>query len=164
MGITVAEKEHWKERLAQRIDLRIDSLVSKGEPGFMADVEIKSLKRTKEKLGVAEELSEAQKLERQAEELSQQSRKIREEVYRKLKGLSPECYVNIFQVGSSIQHILEQNAKLERRRVLEESELGRKVLELELKRETLVDSVWLATAPKQISDLWDSIESLTDES
>ena len=32
MGLTVAEKEHWKSRIAKRIDHRIETLVAKQDP------------------------------------------------------------------------------------------------------------------------------------
>jgi hypothetical protein len=34
MGLTVAEKQHWKERISRRIDKRIEALCA-GEPNLM---------------------------------------------------------------------------------------------------------------------------------
>ncbi len=45
---------------------------------------------------------------------------------------------------------------------MKETELGRKVLQLELEKEQLLDTIWLATSPKQVKELWTALGELLE--
>jgi len=51
-GLTVTEKEHWKERIARRIDRRIAAIEAE-EPNLMDRVKREARERALESLGLA---------------------------------------------------------------------------------------------------------------
>ena len=47
--------------------------------------------------------------------------------------------------------------------LLAESEIGQRILKLRQEKENLLDTVWLATSPKQIKELWSKVAELLGE-
>ena len=52
-GLTVTEKEHWKNRIARRIDKRIEAITA-DDPNFFERIERDARKQALESLGLAE--------------------------------------------------------------------------------------------------------------
>ena len=52
-GLTVTEKEHWKNRIAKRIERKIETLKA-SDPGFFTRVGIQARQQTLDNLGLAE--------------------------------------------------------------------------------------------------------------
>ena len=83
---------------------------------------------------------------------------------------------------AAIDNAVRDRQKVHETELLAADPLGRKILELQLEQEDLLDTVWLATSPVQIKQLWSrvaeilhqqptalqqhalSLEPLTDES
>ena len=68
MSITVKEKEHWKERIGRRIDLAIEELESKEDPGFRKRIQQSAEERAWKSLGLDKLREEYKRL---AQEVSQ---------------------------------------------------------------------------------------------
>ena len=52
MAITVAEKEHWRNRIEVRIDRRIERLVSAEDPTFLQELTKQARARAYKELGI----------------------------------------------------------------------------------------------------------------
>lgn len=67
------------------------------------------------------------------------------------------------------RHDHEVNAAMQRRQsvhedeLLAESEVGQRILKLREEKENLLDTVWLATSPKQIKELRSKVAELLDD-
>ena len=54
MGLTVAEKNHWKERIERKLNRAIDVLLASKDPTFKSTIEKEAWERAVESLGIAE--------------------------------------------------------------------------------------------------------------
>lgn len=163
MGLTVAEKEHWKERLAHRIERKIQALVTQTDSTFLTKLDDKCHQLVKERYGVVSDLAKADQLEESSRRDAELSREMYAAILRKLNGLTKSSYINPYNCQSEIKVAIRNLAVNERAELLRESELGRKILKLEQEKEELLDTIWLATSPKQIKDLWEAVGELVDE-
>ncbi len=69
MGLTVAEKEHWKSRIAKRIDHRIETLVAKQDPTFLQRVEQEARQTAYQSLGIDAQRRELEELQKQRDQI-----------------------------------------------------------------------------------------------
>ena len=141
-GLSVSEKNHWKERLSKRIDKRIEA-ISAEDPNL---------------------------LEREEEELEKRERVLNRTMLARVRGVPLET-IDELSVYQSGQHNHEVQSAISRRQavheddLLKESEIGRRIVQLRVEKDGLLDSVWLASSPRQIKDLWSKVaELLGDES
>jgi hypothetical protein len=65
-GLTVTEKEHWKDRIARRIDRMIDALWGE-DPNLEERIDREARQQALDSLGLAELQAELDEIERQAE-------------------------------------------------------------------------------------------------
>src|SRR3990172_5266142 len=76
VGITVAEKSHWRDRIAKRIDHRIETLVAKEDPTLLQRVEKEARGRAYKSLGIESQQKELDALEKHKEQLEQRQRRL----------------------------------------------------------------------------------------
>ena len=67
-GLTVAEKNHWKDRLSKRIDRRIETIAAE-EPNLLDRVKRDARERAMQSLNVAELQADVDAIEQQEETL-----------------------------------------------------------------------------------------------
>lgn len=167
MGLTVAEKTHWKDRIARRIGRRIDALVAKNDPALLQRVESEARTRACDGLGIGDQEREVRELEARKQEIENRQRQLRAEQGAIVNGSSPEHELEraVYRrpYDSAVDHIVERRARALEDDVLAESETGRQVLALKRERENLLDTVWLATSCRQIRDLWQKVTALLEE-
>ena len=63
MSITVAEKTHWKERIAQKIERAIKELVATNDPHYLERISDEARERAIESLGGTQLVKELKALE-----------------------------------------------------------------------------------------------------
>jgi len=77
--------------------------------------------------------------------------------------------VESIDVNSLYRFDQEVDSAVNRRKAAHEdellaaSELGQRILKLRQEKENLLDTVWLATSPKQIKELWSKVAELLGE-
>jgi K+-sensing histidine kinase KdpD len=160
-GLTVTEKSHWKERIARRIDKRIE-LISANDPNLMDRISRLAQERALESLGLTKLQAELAAIEEQEQELASRQ----EHVHRAM--LAAVRRVPIAQVTDSCHGYLHSDVanSIERRKAVHEEELlaadtvGQEILRLRLEKENLLDTVWLATSGQQIKELWQKVVDL----
>lgn len=162
--VTVTEKEYWKARIEKRIEQRVEAISAK-EPYFWERLQRESRQRTLASLGLLEWQEELDAIERQLALLENRRRQIERAMLAHARGMATKDIDDY----ENHRHRREVDQAIARRQVvhqgelLAESEIGQHILKLRKGKETLVDFLWLATAPMQIQDLWSKVALLLNE-
>jgi hypothetical protein len=166
MSLTVSDRTHWRDRIARRIDQRIESMVAKGDPLLLQHVAEQARRRAYESLGIGAQQEEMAKLQEQKAEIEKRERRLQAEQRSAINGTPIDAEL---QRGSyygrsdpEIETAVTSRAKALEADILAESELGRQVLSLRAEKENLLDTVWLATSSSQIKELWTQVNALLE--
>ena len=164
MGLTVAEKQHWKERIAKRIDHRIETLIAKKDPTLLQRVEREAREQALKTLGIDTQQRELEEIEKKREEIDRRERRLKAEQRAAVNGTRVEdeadhdgCYYD--QV---IDDAVNARAGALEADILAASPLGKEILSLRAEKDNLLDTVWLATSPTQIKELWEQVNRVLD--
>jgi hypothetical protein len=164
-NLTVAEKNHWRERIQIRIDRRIEQITA-GDPGLMERIRREARGRALESLGLAGLQEELDRIAGQRAALDGRDAGIRREMLARVRGVSADdldCYTRVHD-HPEIRAAIEKRRARHEEELLAGHELGRRVLRLRAEREDLLDSIWLATSPAQVRLFWQEVgELLGDE-
>lgn len=160
-GLTVREKEHWKDRIARRIDKRIEAITA-GDPGFFKQLEHDARQRALESLGLSKHQAELEQLQRQKASLEKREKQIRRAMIAGVRGVAPDDVDDCcsFRHDAEIENAVRRRKTVHEDDLLAEGQLGRQVLELRAERENLLDTVWLATSGTEIRALWAKVTEL----
>lgn len=164
MGLTVAEKNHWKERITKRIDQRIETLVAKKDPTLLEKVTKEARQKAYESLGITAQQKELESIKKQREELDKRERRLQAEQRATINGTSveDELHRGSYYYNDMVERAVSARAKVLEADILAESELGNQVLALRQEKDNLLDTVWLATSCSQIKELWERVNALLD--
>ena len=164
-GLTVTEKEHWKERIKRCIDKRIEA-ISAEDPNLFDRVRREARQRALDSLGLAEMQSELDTVQNEKDALEKRADRIGKAMLAHVRGVPVEDIDDFY--GYHRQH--EVSGAVDRRQQVHEDELlaedetGRRILQLRQEKDNLLDTVWLATSPAHIRTLWlKVVELLGDE-
>lgn len=158
--LTVKEKEHWKDRIGRRIDKQIDSLCV-DDPAFMDGVRGAARKRALASLGIGKLQDRLERIQRQEKSLEARKRLTQRQLVATLRRVPlSEVPPETWRFESDIASTVAKRQLVHEDELLAETQRGREVLNLSLEKENLLDTVWLATSPKQIKDLWEKIDEL----
>jgi hypothetical protein len=162
MTLTVKEKEHWKERISRKIDQAIDALCAEHDPAFHERTRIAARQRAIESLGIAEPQKRLAEIKNAKDALEAEERT----VYRtmvsqviKTDGLPDAVYLQ----QTAIDRAIRDRQKVHEKELLAADPLGRQILQLQLEQEDLLDTVWLATSPVQIKQLWNRVAEILNQ-
>jgi hypothetical protein len=165
-SLTVSEKEHWKERIAHRIDKRIERLAA-GAPHLLDRIESEARQRALRSLGLAELEAELEGIAAQKQALERRERQAHRAMLATVRRIPIENVADP-HYGSHPHH--EVTNAVQRRQAVHEEELlaedpgGRDLLRLRREKDNLLDTVWLATSGHEIRALWQQVgELLGDE-
>jgi len=165
-GLTVTEKEHWKNRIAKRIDKKIDALTAT-DPGFFERINHEAHQRAVESLGLADLHQELDTIEKQETAIERRKKELEQQMAAKVRGVAVEEIEDNYYYGghnSEVDKAVDKRKALHEEELLAQTELGRQILQFRAEKDDLLDTVWLATSPKQIKDLWSKVlELLGDE-
>ena len=166
MGLTLAEKDHWRDRIARRIGQRIEALVSKEDPTLLERVAKEAREKAYESLGIGAQQREIEALEKEKEKIGMRERRLVAEQRAKLNGTTVEqelerggCYA---RGDYETENAVKARARVLEADVLSQSELGQRVLALEKEKDNLLDTVWLATSTGQMKELWEHVNALLE--
>ncbi len=159
-SLTVKEKEHWKERIDRRIEKQIEALCA-DEAGFMDGIHEKARQRALESLGVAKLQHRLDHIQRQEESLEARQKRTQREMIAILRGIPLRDVKNdLWRVKDDIETAVKKRQLVHEDELLAETDRGREILNLRMEKDNLLDTVWLATSPKQIKDLWEKVDDL----
>jgi hypothetical protein len=163
-NLTVAERNHWRERIQARIDRRIEAITA-GEPGLMERIRHEARGRALESLGLAAFQEELDRLAGRRAELDRRDSQTRKEMLARVRGVSADdldCYTRVHD-HPEIRAAIDRWKALHEEELLAGHELGRQVLQLRAERENLLDAIWLATSAAQVRLFWQKVGELLGE-
>jgi hypothetical protein len=164
-GLTVTEKEHWKNRIAKRIDKRIEAITAQN-PSLMERIKGEARQRALDSLGLAPHRAQLDEIEREEEALSKRKKKAQWAMLAQLRGVPPEDLDDhYYHYDSEVEGAIAKRQAVHEDELLADDDVGRKILQLRQEKDDLLDTVWLATSGTQIKQLWAKVaELLGDES
>ena len=165
MAITVAEKTHWRDRIAARIDRRIETLVARQDPVLLQRVSEEARKKAYESLGIQAQQQELEAIQKEKEEFERRERRLLAEQKAIINGTTVEQELErggYYRYDSDVESAVKARAKAFEADILAESDLGRQVLVLRAEEDNLLDTVWLATSSSQIKELWEQVNALLE--
>lgn len=164
--LTVAERTHWKERIAKRIDQSIETLVARQDPTLLQRVGEQARQKAYGSLGIDAQQHELEAIQKQKEEIERRERRLRAEQRAVLNGTTVDAELDRGGYYGRSDHEVEQavgtRAKALEADILSESDLGKQVLSLRTEKDNLLDTVWLATSCSQIKELWEQVGVLLE--
>ncbi len=166
MPLSVADKNHWRNRIAHRIEQRIETIYSDA-PHIRGLVDRESLAAALESLGLTAITRRLAEIETISQQLDQEERQLRRAELALVRGVPSQRITDNMLPYSGphqeVQAALKRRQELHAQRILAREDLGRTVLRLEQEKERLVDQVWLATHPAQLLQLWEQTNRLLGE-
>ena len=163
-GLTVTEKQHWKDRIARRIDKRIETLAA-AEPNLMDRIQREARHATLVSLGLAAWQTELDEIKQQKEALDKREERIERSMLAQVRGV-PLDSINEY---SGYRHSDEVERAVKRRQAVHEDELlaqnptGQQILAMRREKENLLDIVWLATCSGELKTLWSKVSELLQD-
>jgi hypothetical protein len=163
-GLTVTEKEHWKDRIAKRIDRQIERITAE-QPSVFEAVRSEAKQRALTALGLQELQSQLDQVEAEKQSLEKRERNLQRSLVAKVRGVPIEDVSedSWYRCEQEVATAVERRKSLIEEKLLAEHEVGRRVLALKNEREGLLDCVWLACSSKQIKDLWGKVAELLSD-
>ena len=165
-GLTVSEKNHWKDRLSKRIDKRLETIAAE-DPNLLDRVKRESRERAMTSLTVADLQTDVDAIEKQEEELLQRKNLLHRTMLARVRRVPLETIDHSYTpnyYNNEVENAIKSRQSIHEDELLAESEVGRRILQLRREKENLLDTVWLAISSKQIKELWGKVaELLGDE-
>jgi len=164
--LRISEKTHWKERIAKRIDQRIETLVAKQDPTLLQRVSDEARQRAYESLSIDSHQRELDEIEKLKQEMERRERRLKAEQRAVIKGTSVEEELErggyYSRYDTEVESAVQARARALEADILAESDLGKQVLALRAEKDNLLDTVWLATSCSQIKELWEQVNALLE--
>jgi hypothetical protein len=169
-GLTVTEKAHWRDRIAARID-RAVARVEAAHPALFDRVRREAHAEALRSLGLAGPYAELEAVQAEEAALARRKRQAQRAMLAAVRGVPPEevpdgfgvRYGGELPVPSEAAEAIAKRQAAHRERLLAEDQVGWEVARLGAEREALLDTVWLATSPAQVKQLWSRVGELLGE-
>ena len=164
-NLTVAEKTHWRDRIEARIDRRIEAITA-GDPGLMdrvkhdargASLGVARAGRVPGGTGPDRRPAGRAGPARAAVPSGDAGKGARSRARADRGGLLRSC------TSPEVTRAIAKRQAVHEEELLAEHELGRRILQLRAEKERLLDTVWLASSPAQIRQLWTKVSTLLGE-
>ena len=161
MSLTVSERQHWKERIGARIEKRISHIKMASKPVFDS-LKAKAREQAIGGLGVGDLESERARLKQQIDRLEKQQKLATRKVVALVRGVDVSDVADHYYGGfdTEIAGAIRKREDFEFEQLLASTDEGKKVLALKDEKERLLDTVWLATSPTQVKELWQRLSDI----
>lgn len=159
MTLTVTEKNHWKERIAKRIERAVEELLAKYDSSFHTKIELQARQRAIDSLGIAEQYRRMDEIKTEVKTLEAERSQLAEIIDRTLIPSTEHCR-GWYDTAARIERIIKDRQAVYEKELLSETPLGHRILKLRREQEDLLDTVWMATSPIQIRQLWNQVKQL----
>ncbi len=161
MPLTVSEKEHWRDRIAKRIDKKIAATTGRDSQLFQR-VKAQAREKAVAALGLTELLATQTQIEVEKKSLEAREIDVCRQLLAKVRGTTPDRVDSYCRHSSDpeVAKAISLRQMSIEEELLAEEELGREILKLRLEKENLLDTVFLATSPIQIRTLWQQVSDL----
>ena len=102
MPLTVSEKEHWRDRIAKRIDKKISGITSR-HPQLFQSIRAQARDKAVAALGLTELLAEQHQIEQQKKELEDRELEVCRQSLALLRGVDPHKVDNYSRYQSDAE-------------------------------------------------------------
>jgi hypothetical protein len=169
-GLTIAEKTHWRDRIAARIDRAIERIKAQN-PALFDRFQREAHTQALESLGVAATYNELEATKSQAAALVKKRRRVQRAMVAALRGIPveevAEALISRYGDGLELPHevldAIRKRQAVEQERLLAQDPTGQEVARLMTDRDELLDVVCLATSPAQVRSLWSPVGAVLGE-
>jgi hypothetical protein len=169
-GLSVTEKQFWKERIAARIARRIEAIQAT-HPALFDRVKRQAYAGALESLGLADAHAELERIQAEEAAMARRKKHTQRAMLAALRGLPIEEVSDTFSIryGGELPLPVEAVEALTKRQAAHQEQflgddpIGREIARLEAERDRLLDVVWLAASPVQIKQLWSRVAALLGE-
>ena len=161
-GLTVAEKNHWKDRLSKRIDRRIETIAAE-ESNLLDRVKRDARERAMQSLSVADLQADVDVIEKQEEALNDRKSLLHRTMLARVRRVPLETIDQHYtptHYNNEVENAIKSRQSIHEDDLLAECDVGRRVLTLRREKESLLDCVWLASSPIQVRELWAKVSEL----
>lgn len=160
-ALTVTEKQHWKDRIGKRIEKRIEALGAE-EPGFLERIQEAARKHALKSLGLDKLQSRLERIARQKKLLDAREETAERAMLAVVRGVPARDLRrdSLYGVEREISEAVQKRQVVHEEELFAKTKRGREILHLRQEKENLLDTVWLATSPQQIKDLWQKIDDM----
>jgi hypothetical protein len=163
MSLTVREKEHWKSRISTRIDRAIESLCAKNDPGLLERICSQAKQEAVQSLGIAEHQAVLEQIEKDKKTLERKERETRVAIVATVTGTPAEDVHYAPYCNHQVSDAIKRRQSLHEEELLAADPIGKKILNLRREKDDLLDTIWLATSPKQVKELWHNVTHLLEQ-
>ena len=165
-GLTVSEKNHWKDRLSKRIDKRLETIAAE-DPNLLDRVKRQAREAAMQSLNLFDLQADIDNIEREEEALDKRKSLLNRTMLARVRSVPLETidlHYSPTHYNNEVENAIKSRQSIHEDELLTESTVGRRILLLRQEKENLLDTVWLAISSKQIKDLWAKVaELLGDE-
>ena len=153
--LTVAEKEHWKSRIENRINKSIEALQAM-DVTLMPSIRSKASIEAHRSLGTDKLHAKIEAISLQREALRVEQEQLEATMFRQALGpnsVNQPTYSNRHEFNE-----MHRRAQLRTEEdLLRKTSIGKEIMKLREEKDALLDTVWLATSSSQIRDLWSRV-------
>ena len=170
-GLTVTEKSHWRDRIAARIAKAVERIKAR-HPALFDRIAREAHTQALTTLGLADAHAELEAIKAEEAVLARRKKQAQKSMIATLRSVPIDEVSDSFSVryGSELGLPHEVAEAITRRQtahqeqMLADDPIGREIAKLESEKDSLLDTIWLATSPTQIRQLWTKVgELLGDE-
>jgi hypothetical protein len=166
-GLTVTEKNHWRDRIAARIGKAVERIKAQ-HPALFDRVKRQAHAQALESLGLADSYAELVAIKAEQAALARREKRAQRAMLAALRGTPIEEVADGFQMKYGIELPLPSEAAeaITRRQaayteqMLADDPVGQQIARMEAEKDNLLDTVWLAASPSQIKQLWTKVSEL----
>ncbi len=167
MGLTVTEKEHWKDRIGRRIDKKVEAIYAE-DANLKERIEREAQARALDLLHLSELERRLDEIQAEKERLEKEEKQVYKAQLAAVRGTTTEDLddEDVPRNYYGVCRFDEVTAAIDRRKdyyseqLLAQDERGRQILKLREEKENLPDTVWLATSPSHVRELWTKVNEL----
>jgi hypothetical protein len=170
-GLTVTEKSHWRDRIAARIAKGVERVKAR-HPALFDRIAREAHAQALATLGLADSHAELEAIKAEGAVLDRRKKQAQRSMVATLRSLPIDEVADSFHVryGSElglpneVAEAITRRQSAHQEQMLADDPIGREIAKLEAEKDNLLDTIWLATSPSQIKQLWTRVgELLGDE-
>jgi hypothetical protein len=160
-SLTVSEKTFWKERIAARIERRVEAIRAQ-HPALFDRVRRAAHVEALRSLGLEACYAELEAVKEEAAALARRKKAAQRAMVATLRGVPIDevsdsfsiRYGNELPLPHEAADAITKRQSVHQTKLLADDPVGCEIARLEGERERLLDVVWLATSPSEVKQLW----------
>mgnify|MGYP006323460821 FL=1 len=159
MGLSVTEKQEIKSLIEERFDREIERIQTENKAA-MDNIKQQAITQTIAALNVTDQMSELQSINAQILELNEEKKKLEERI---VVEIGAENHKNLYYaraMDSLIDSKIESASRPYEKKLLSEHPLLSKIVTLRQEKDSLLQSVWIATSSLQVKQLFEMVNKL----